>query len=114
MKCKFFMWLAVHRRCLTADNLERRGWYHSAVCSLCSSANENCTHLFVHCRYTLQVRLRLRNWANADFPIPGIRFQTTEEWWLMAKKLAPKKVRRNFDTTSILPVLCYGITSIVI
>jgi hypothetical protein len=25
MKCKFFMWLAVHRRCLTADNLERRG-----------------------------------------------------------------------------------------
>jgi hypothetical protein len=26
MRCKFFMWLAVHKRCLTADNLERRGW----------------------------------------------------------------------------------------
>jgi hypothetical protein len=23
MKCKFFMWLAVHRRCLTADNLQK-------------------------------------------------------------------------------------------
>jgi hypothetical protein len=22
-RCKFFMWLAVHRRCLTADNLQR-------------------------------------------------------------------------------------------
>jgi hypothetical protein len=34
-KCNFFMWLAVHRRCLTADNLERRGWSHNTICPLC-------------------------------------------------------------------------------
>uniref|UniRef100_A0A8R7TBA7 Reverse transcriptase zinc-binding domain-containing protein n=1 Tax=Triticum urartu TaxID=4572 RepID=A0A8R7TBA7_TRIUA len=25
-RCKFFMCLAVYHRCLTADNLRRRGW----------------------------------------------------------------------------------------
>jgi hypothetical protein len=34
-RCKFFMWLAVHRRCLTADNLQRGGWPNNATCELC-------------------------------------------------------------------------------
>lgn len=102
MKCKFFMWLAVHRRCLTADNLARRGWPHNTICSLCLIANEDCTHLFVHCRFIQQVWFRLRCWENADFPIPANNFLSTEDRWLSARKRAPKNLRRDFDTFTIL------------
>jgi hypothetical protein len=102
MKCKFFMWLAVHRRCLTADNLARRGWPRSTGCQLCLSADEDCTHLFVHCCFTQQVWLRLRDWAGAEFPIPSDIFQSTEDWWLEARKRVPKELRRDFDTFCIL------------
>jgi hypothetical protein len=51
-RCKFFMWLAVHQRCLTADNLQSRGWPNSGNCQLCNVEPETCVHLFVHCRFT--------------------------------------------------------------
>lgn len=51
-RCKFFMWLVVHQRCLTADNLQRHGWPSNTTCPLCLTEPECCTHLFVHCRYT--------------------------------------------------------------
>jgi hypothetical protein len=102
MKCKFFMWLVVHRRCLTADNLQKRGWPHNATCPLCSVADETCTHLFVHCRFSHQVWRKVRDWAKVDFPIPNSNFSSTEEWWLRARKKAPKDLRRDFDTVAIL------------
>ncbi|EEE51059.1 hypothetical protein OsJ_31723 [Oryza sativa Japonica Group] len=32
---KFFMWSATKGRCITADNLQKRGWPHHSSCSLC-------------------------------------------------------------------------------
>jgi hypothetical protein len=102
MKCKLFMWLAVHRRCLTADNLQQRGWPHNSTCLLCQVTAEDCDHLFVHCRFTCQVWNRIRSWSKADFPTPGNAYRNTEEWWLQARKRAPKNLRRDFDTVTIL------------
>jgi hypothetical protein len=102
VKCKFFMWLAVHRRYLAADNLERRGWPHNTFCPLCQNNPEDCTHLFVHCRFSQQVWGRFRTWTKANFPIPSDNFRSTEEWWLEARKGAPKNLRRDFDTVTIL------------
>lgn len=96
------MWLVVHERCLTADNFERRGWPHNPTCVLCSSDKEDCTHLFLYCRYSQQIWLRLRRWSKATFPIPGISFRNTEDWWITARKLAPKNLRSDFDTITIL------------
>jgi hypothetical protein len=93
MKCRFFMWLAVHKRCLTADNLQRRNWPHNPTCALCQVADEDCTHLFVHCRYTQQVWHRFRAWTRASFPVPGDDFRSTEDWWLTARKVTPKAIR---------------------
>jgi hypothetical protein len=102
MRCRFFMWLVVHKRCLTADNLARRGWPHNTSCPLCFVANEECTHLFVHCRFTKKVWECVRTWSRANFPVPDDTFGSTEEWWLMARKRAPKSMRRDFDTVAIL------------
>jgi hypothetical protein len=102
MRCRFFMWLVVHKRCLTADNLARRGWPHNTFCPLCTIANENGIHLFLHCRFSKQVWERVRTWSRANFPIPDDTFGNTEEWWLMARKRAPKNICRDFDTVAIL------------
>jgi hypothetical protein len=96
MKCKFFMWLVVHKRCLTADILEKRGWPHNATCTLCNNANESCTHLFVHCRFSHQVWSKVRDWAKADFPIPNDDFLSSEDWWLQARKKGSKSFAEGF------------------
>ena len=101
-RCKFFMWLAVHQRCLTADNLQKRGWPHSDVCQLCLSAPESCTHLFVHCPFSSRTWQLIRAWTNADFPVPGQAFASTEDWWLQVRKRVPKNLRRDFDSVVIL------------
>jgi hypothetical protein len=101
------MWLVAHRRCLTADNLARRGWPHNDRCALCMSTEEDCTHLFVHCCYTQQVWHRFRAWTKADFPIPDDNLSSTEDWRLTARKRAPKHSRRDFDTISILVHLLF-------
>ena len=48
-KCKNFAWILLHRKILTADNLERRGWPHDP---LCNSAPETSPHLCKDCPYT--------------------------------------------------------------
>lgn len=101
-RCKFFIWLADHQRCLTADNLQKRGWPHSDTCNMCLSAQETCTHLFVHCPFGNRVWQRIKAWSNADFPTPSPAFPTTEDWWLQARKRVPKNLRRDFDTVVIL------------
>lgn len=101
-RCKFFMWLAVHRKCLTADNLDRRGWPSNGTCPLCMSEPEDCTHLFVHCRFAQQVWMSFRNWTGADFQVPNAHFGTTVDWWLQVRAAIPKPMRRNFDTITIL------------
>jgi hypothetical protein len=65
-------------------------------------ADEDCTHLFVHYRFTQQVWYQVRLWSNANFPIPDDAYQSTEEWWIKARKVAPKNLRRDFDTAVIL------------
>uniref|UniRef100_A0A8R7PMJ1 Reverse transcriptase zinc-binding domain-containing protein n=1 Tax=Triticum urartu TaxID=4572 RepID=A0A8R7PMJ1_TRIUA len=96
------MWLVVHRRCLTADNLDRRGWPSNGACPLCLSTHEDCTHLFVHCCFSQQVWIKFRDWTGADFRTPDDSFCSTEEWWLNTRKEVPKPERRNFDTIAIL------------
>lgn len=102
MRCKFFMWLVVHKKCLIADNLARRGWPHSPTCALCLTEPECCSHLFVHRRFTQQIWHKLRLWAKASFPIPSRIFHNTEDWWIAARRRAPKPLRRDFDTFVIL------------
>lgn len=101
-KCNFFLWLAVHKRCPTADNLAPKGWPHNPICALCSLEVESCTHLFVHCRFTEQVWHKLRVWSKTTFPVPSCIFYSTEDWWIEARRRAPKALRRDFDTFVIL------------
>jgi hypothetical protein len=48
-KCRFFMWLAAHNKCWTADRLARRGLPHPTHCPHCDQEEETINHLLVSC-----------------------------------------------------------------
>jgi hypothetical protein len=54
-KCKIFVWILLHRKILTSNNLEKRGWPNDPLCQLCNTAPETPTHLCKDCPYTRQV-----------------------------------------------------------
>ncbi|XP_059077196.1 uncharacterized protein LOC131876295 [Cryptomeria japonica] len=54
-KCNFFLWLLAQRKCLTWENLRKRGFQGPSICLLCS-CNEECTsHLFFLCPYSREL-----------------------------------------------------------
>lgn len=101
-KIRFFMWLATKGRCLTADNLQKRGWPHSDCCTLCTRESEDCAHLFSKCVYTVRVWSLLRSWINVPFPIPGRSELGLTEWWMQARLRFRHCYRDNFDSVCML------------
>lgn len=96
-KIRFFMWLAAKGRCLTADNLQKRGWPHSDCCNLCSREPEDCTHLFTKCDYTVRVCRMMRSWISVSFPVPGLDDLSLTAWWMQARRCFRECYRGNFD-----------------
>jgi hypothetical protein len=54
-KCKFFRWLVMHNRVLTADNLIKWSWPCDPICSLCNCLEETTPHMLTQCIYTEEV-----------------------------------------------------------
>jgi hypothetical protein len=48
-KCRFFLWLAAHKRCWTAVRLAKRGLDYPSRCSLCDQEAKTLDHLLVSC-----------------------------------------------------------------
>ena len=47
-----FMWLLMHKKVLTSENLNKRGILIPHKCCLCNKASETSYHLFVNCDFT--------------------------------------------------------------
>ena len=54
-KCNFFLWVLVYNRCLTWDNLCKRGFQGPSICVLCRSSDETVSHLFFQCPFAKQI-----------------------------------------------------------
>jgi hypothetical protein len=50
--CKFFAWLVLHDRVLTAENMAKKKWPCNLFCTLCLCINETTSHLLTQCNYT--------------------------------------------------------------
>ncbi len=85
-------------RCLTADNLQKRGWPHHQHCHLCSFASEDCTHLFAACNFTNAVWDMLRNWLNIGFQLPRDQDLDLGEWRLQPRVCCRAAHRKSFDS----------------
>jgi ribonuclease HI len=54
-KVSTFLWLVVHNRALTWDNLRKRGFIGPSICALCCQQEESKEHLFNGCHYSQQI-----------------------------------------------------------
>jgi hypothetical protein len=51
-KCQFFIWLAAHDRCWTADRLARQNLTHPELCILCDQDKETINHILSSCVFS--------------------------------------------------------------
>jgi hypothetical protein len=51
-KCRFFAWLVMHDKALTADNMEKKNWQCDTTCALCFCQYETTSHLLTNCNYS--------------------------------------------------------------
>jgi hypothetical protein len=101
LKFKFHAWLALRRRCWTADRRLRRGLPSHTLCKLCDASDETLDHLSLHCPYAraiwagLVVQLRLPDFTpTGDLGI--------NDWWLQAAARFAKADRRSANSLIML------------
>ena len=58
-KVRFFSWLALHRRCWTANQRMRHGLQDSDACIMCLQASETLDHILLGCVLSRQVWIML-------------------------------------------------------
>jgi len=93
-KHKFFSWLLVQEKLLTADKLQARNWQCNPLCSLCGCMPETEEHLCLHCPFAIQVWGLVRAWSGNLIRVP-VQGTTIEDWWCQSLAQQPQKERRQ-------------------
>jgi hypothetical protein len=73
-KCRFFLWLVAHKKCWTADRLEKRGLDHPEKCPLCEQERDTIDHLLVNCVFSRECWFLLLR----QFGLQGLAPQPTD------------------------------------
>ena len=94
-KCRFFAWMALHGKILTADNLAIRGWPHDPICKLCRIHPETVQHLSLDCTFSTAVRERIFAWHGQIGAPPPPNGSTLNAWWDATIASLPKNKRRE-------------------
>jgi hypothetical protein len=82
-KQRFFGWLLLHQKVLTADNLLKRHWPCDWICSLCTSAFEDANHLAKECAFTLSVWNQVCQWQGHSVIPRQHSALNLADWWDM-------------------------------
>jgi hypothetical protein len=80
-KCRFFAWLALHGKVLTADNLAIRGWPHDPICKLCRIHPETVQHLLLDCSFAKSARDKIFGWNGTIGVPPPVLGHGLNSWW---------------------------------
>jgi hypothetical protein len=86
-KIKLFIWLALERKILTWDSLQKRGWVGPSICSLCYRDEESISHLFINCPFTLKLWKNLHIAYNLVTNWGGNSLNNCFENWLKVEKV---------------------------
>lgn len=104
-KVHFFTWLAVQGKCLTADNLAKKGWPHKPLCPLCRLGWESDSHLFTSCPFAAGVWGFCLTKFSFPFQImPTNSTQSFLEWWISSLHQTSTS-RRGFNHDHLLAYL---------
>jgi hypothetical protein len=93
LKHKLHAWLALRRRCWTADRRLRHGLPSHTLCPLCFTVDETLDHISLHCSFATEVwagiTLRLRLPDISPTANLGIN-----DWWITASQRFSSKDRK--------------------
>ena len=101
LKCKIFLWFTIHRRCWTADRLQRHGLQNQGVCVFCLLSPETIDHLIVGCAITAQIwghlfsRLGLRRFV-------PVGQGSIADFWLTQRAKLHGKQKKCLDSCIML------------
>lgn len=96
-KCRFFAWLLLQKKILTADNLAKRGWPQDTLCKLCNSEPETPTHLCKDCIFTRASWDKLISWLGVEILPPSTASNTLMGWWKKCRVRFHKHNKPFFD-----------------
>jgi hypothetical protein len=99
-KHRFFTWLMIQSKLLTADNLLIRGWPCNPCCLLCDQHPETAEHLCLHCSFAQEVWFLVSNWTEGLVPVPSLAMGM-EQWWNSAIQVSPREHRRHLASVMI-------------
>jgi hypothetical protein len=89
-KHKFFAWLLIQCKILTADKMIARHWPCNPICPLCNQEPETTAHLILHCTFARQVWDKMENWTQQLVQAPGQGLEVMN-WWEKGLANLPKK-----------------------
>lgn len=102
-KVKFFCWLLMKGKILTAENLKKRGIIGPSRCPICLQEEETMQHLFISCKGAANCWKQLAAVGRAEWnPNPSI-VEVIKNW----KKLCPwksKKIKLSQRIWNTLPL----------
>ena len=105
-KHRFFAWLLVQNKLLTADKLIKRNWQCNPTCPLCDQAPETAQHLCLNCVYAQEVWVLVAQWTEGLVAVPD-REAKMEHWWNGSLTGIPKSIKR--EKASILIYTAWNI-----
>jgi hypothetical protein len=80
-KCRFFLWLAAHKKCWTADRLARHDMTHPDRCLLCDQGEETIDHILISCVFSRQFWFSFLGGVDMQGISPQPEDASFFEWW---------------------------------
>ncbi|WVZ76088.1 hypothetical protein U9M48_024090, partial [Paspalum notatum var. saurae] len=105
-KCRFFMWLAAHKKCWTADRLTRRGLPCSACCPLCDQEEETIDHLLIGCAFAREFWFKLLRQVYLQAISPQPVDSSFFVWW--------EKASNTTASNAAAKLVMQGVNSLII
>ena len=101
-KCRFFMWTVAHKKCWTADRLEKKGLSHPTACPLCDQDGETIDHLLVSCVFSRQVWFNVLQHLGLQVLAPQAGERSFEDWWASTSSRVSGQIQKGFNSIVIL------------
>jgi len=93
-KHRFFTWLLLQEKILTADLLQARNWPCNPACPLCQTTPESALHLCLHCPFAQRVWELVQAWTHDLVSKPATDI-SLEVWWLRSLQNLPRAQKRT-------------------
>jgi hypothetical protein len=102
LKCRFFLWLAAHNKCWTADPLARHGMTRSDKCPLCDQGEETIDHLLISCAFLRQFWFSFLGRVNLQEVSPQPGDASFFDWWARSNAIITGAARKGLSSVIIL------------